>query len=36
MGASTENWQWYGDNYRADPALDVNGKESDTMQIQAN
>ena len=29
MGASTENWQWYGDNYRTNPALDVNGKESD-------
>jgi TonB-dependent receptor len=29
MGASTENWQWYGDNYRTHPATDVNGKESD-------
>ncbi len=29
MGASTENWQWYGDNYRAHPATDVNGKPSD-------
>jgi TonB-dependent receptor len=29
MGASTENWQWYGDNYRSHPATDVNGKESD-------
>ena len=29
MGASTENWQWYGDNYRTNPATDVNGKESD-------
>ena len=29
MGASTENWQWYGDNYKANPATDVNGKESD-------
>jgi TonB-dependent receptor len=29
MGASTENWQWYGDNYRTHPATDVNGKPSD-------
>ena len=29
MGASTENWQWYGDNYRTNPATDVNGKEAD-------
>ncbi|MBQ5965426.1 TonB-dependent receptor [Massilia sp. ZL223] len=29
MGADTENWQWYGDNYRTNPATDVNGKESD-------
>ncbi|NML59804.1 TonB-dependent receptor [Massilia sp. RP-1-19] len=29
MGASTENWQWYGDNYKTNPATDVNGKESD-------
>jgi len=28
MGADTENWQWYGDNYRTNPATDVNGKES--------
>ncbi|WP_028100764.1 TonB-dependent receptor [Pseudoduganella violaceinigra] len=28
MGASTENWQWYGDDYDAHPATDVNGKES--------
>src|SRR5574343_993624 len=26
MGASTENWQWYGDNYKTHPATDVNGK----------
>ncbi|RFP23048.1 TonB-dependent receptor [Duganella sp. BJB488] len=29
MGASTENWQWYGDNYKTHPATDVNGKPSD-------
>lgn len=29
MGASTENWQWYGDDYKGHPATDVNGKESD-------
>ena len=29
MGASTENWQWYSDNYRTNPATDVNGKPSD-------
>ena len=29
MGASTENWQWYADNYRKNPATDVNGNESD-------
>lgn len=28
MGASTENWQWYGDNYKTHPATDVNGKPS--------
>jgi len=28
MGASTENWQWYGDDYTAHPATDVNGKPS--------
>jgi TonB-dependent receptor len=28
MGASTENWQWYGDDYDANPATDVNGKPS--------
>ena len=28
MGASTESWQWYGDNYKANPATDVNGKPS--------
>ncbi|WP_229417014.1 TonB-dependent receptor [Massilia eburnea] len=28
MGASTENWQWYGDDYKGHPATDVNGKES--------
>lgn len=28
MGASTESWQWYGDNYKAHPATDVNGKPS--------
>ncbi|MCV2419923.1 TonB-dependent receptor [Paucibacter sp. DJ2R-2] len=28
MGASTENWQWYGDNYKTNPATDVNGKPS--------
>lgn len=26
MGASTENWQWYGDNYKAHPPTDVNGQ----------
>ncbi len=29
MSTSTENWQWYGDNYKTNPATDVNGKESD-------
>jgi TonB-dependent receptor len=29
MGASTENWSWYGDDYDAHPATDVNGKPSD-------
>jgi TonB-dependent receptor len=29
MSASTENWQWYGDDYDAHPATDVNGKPSD-------
>jgi TonB-dependent receptor len=28
MSASTENWQWYGDDYDAHPATDVNGKPS--------
>lgn len=28
MGASTENWQWYGDDYDAHPATDVNGRPS--------
>ncbi|MBY0243725.1 MAG: TonB-dependent receptor [Burkholderiaceae bacterium] len=28
MGASTENWQWYADSYKAHPATDVNGKPS--------
>ncbi len=28
MGASTENWQWYGDDYDANPATDVNGRPS--------
>jgi len=28
MGASTENWQWYSDNYKTNPATDVNGKPS--------
>jgi len=28
MGASTENWTWYGDNYATHPATDVNGKPS--------
>ncbi len=28
MGASTENWQWYGDDYKGHPAADVNGKPS--------
>jgi TonB-dependent receptor len=28
MGASTENWQWYGDDYDAHPATDVHGKPS--------
>ncbi|HEX8787980.1 MAG TPA: TonB-dependent receptor, partial [Telluria sp.] len=28
MGASTENWQWYGDDYNAHPATDVNGNPS--------
>jgi TonB-dependent receptor len=26
MGASTENWQWYGDNYKTHPPTDVNGQ----------
>jgi len=29
MSATTENWQWYGDDYTAHPATDVNGKPSD-------
>lgn len=29
MGASTESWTWYGDDYAANPATDVNGKPSD-------
>lgn len=29
MSATTENWQWYGDDYDAHPATDVNGKPSD-------
>ncbi len=28
MGASTENWQWYADDYKAHPATDVNGTPS--------
>lgn len=28
MDASTENWQWYGDDYAAHPATDVNGNPS--------
>lgn len=28
MGATTENWQWYADDYDAHPATDVNGKPS--------
>jgi TonB-dependent receptor len=28
MGASTENWQWYADNYKTHPATDVNGHPS--------
>lgn len=28
MGASTENWQWYADSYKAHPAVDVNGQPS--------
>ncbi|MBI3727585.1 MAG: TonB-dependent receptor [Burkholderiales bacterium] len=28
MGASTENWQWYADNYKTHPAVDVNGAPS--------
>jgi TonB-dependent receptor len=28
MSASTENWQWYGDDYDAHPATDVNGQPS--------
>jgi hypothetical protein len=28
MGASTENWQWYADDYDTNPATDVNGKPS--------
>lgn len=28
MGASTENWQWYADDYKANPAVDVNGNPS--------
>ena len=26
MGASTENWQWYADDYDTHPSVDVNGK----------
>jgi TonB-dependent receptor len=29
MSATTESWQWYGDDYTAHPATDVNGKPSD-------
>lgn len=29
MGASTESWTWYGDDYAGHPATDVNGKPSD-------
>ena len=29
MGASTEDWQWYGDDYDARPPVDANGKPSD-------
>lgn len=29
MGASTESWTWYGADYNAHPATDVNGKPSD-------
>ncbi|GGC13210.1 TonB-dependent receptor [Pseudoduganella buxea] len=29
MGASTENWQWYADDYDTHPATDIHGKESD-------
>jgi TonB-dependent receptor len=29
MGTSTESWTWYGDDYDAHPATDVNGKPSD-------
>jgi len=29
MSATTENWSWYGDDYDAHPATDVNGKPSD-------
>lgn len=28
MGASTENWQWYADDYATNPATDVNGSPS--------
>jgi len=28
MGASTENWQWYADDYATNPATDVNGNPS--------
>jgi len=28
MGASTENWTWYGDDYTGHPATDVNGNPS--------
>ncbi len=28
MGANTENWQWYADDYKTHPATDVNGKPS--------
>ncbi|MBY0574429.1 MAG: TonB-dependent receptor, partial [Undibacterium sp.] len=28
MGTSTENWQWYADDYKTHPATDVNGKPS--------
>jgi len=28
LGASTENWQWYADDYKTHPATDVNGQPS--------